>query len=124
MKFSLDNNPTGYSIRYYKTGEITLHNGTIITQSFIITPNALITDWLPQSLAELNASHMEQFIELHPAVVILGVGPSLQFPASEVLMPLLNANIGVDVMDTTAACRTFNLLAAEGRNVAAGLLLA
>jgi uncharacterized protein len=58
-----------------------------------------------------------------PEIVLLGTGPRLRFPSPAVYASLLKARIGVEVMDTAAACRTYNILAAEGRRVAAALML-
>ena len=72
----------------------------------------------------LNRSHFEQILRLNPELVIFGSGTRLTFPPAAVLQPLYDARVGVETMDTAAACRTFNVLASEGRRVVAALLVA
>jgi len=62
-------------------------------------------------------------VPLQPDIVVLGTGASLRFPHPRLTRALLEQRIGLEVMDTAAACRTFNILAAEGRRVAAALML-
>jgi uncharacterized protein len=81
-----------------------------------------LSDWQVAGFAELTLAHFERLRALQPEVVLLGTGDKLQFPAAELLAPLIQAQIGVEVMDRAAACRTFNLLAGDGRNVVAALL--
>jgi len=94
-----------------------------LTSSFIITPNQLITDWPVANLAQLDAAAMETVCQLTPELIILGTGTKLQFPDPEVSLPVHQAGIGLEVMDTAAACRTFNLLVGDGRQVAAALIV-
>jgi len=134
MKFNLDNS-SGNSIVAYDVGSIQVHSsGThidegadakirIITSSVIITPEVLFEDWQPKVPAELAVLHMQQVLEFQPEIVILGTGRSLRFPAAEVIQVCHHAGVGFEAMDTGAACRTYNILAAEGRRVAAALLM-
>ncbi len=94
-----------------------------LTSSFIITRGQLITDWPVARFEDLSAASMEPLCQLDPELIILGTGSKLQFPATEITLPVHEAGIGLDVMDTTAACRTFNVLSAEGRHVAAALII-
>ena len=59
----------------------------------------------------------------HNASAIIGTGSTFTFPEPQLLAPLRNAGIGVEVMDTPAACRTYNILLGEGRNVVAALIV-
>jgi uncharacterized protein len=86
-------------------------------------PDDLILDWVPQSLAELQAQHFEALHNFDVQMLLLGTGARLRFPDSRHLAPLYERGIGVEVMDTPAACRTYNILMAEGRQVAAALLI-
>jgi len=95
----------------------------ILTRSAIITPTRLLRDWAPQTFAELNAAHMAILVELAPEIVLLGSGNSLLWPAATILAPLAAAGIGYEVMNTAAACRTYNILMGDGRRVAAALLM-
>ena len=91
--------------------------------SFLLTPDQLVEGWRPRSIAELAPEDMASLLDLEPAVVLLGSGARLQFPAPAVLAVLLTRGIGVEVMDNAAAARTFNVLAQEGRKVAAAFIL-
>jgi len=73
---------------------------------------------------ELTASDLEPVLALRPEVLLLGSGPRQVFPAPELLAQLYAARIGFEVMDTGAACRTYNVLVGEGRAVAAALIIA
>ena len=134
MKISLDNQPGGYTIRSYRAGEVRLSGGPprdddepgtpiILTESFIVTPDRLVTDWPAEQFETLQQDHFAALAELRPQVVLFGSGERLRFPPATLLRPLVELSIGVEVMDTGAACRTYNLLAAEGRMVAAALLI-
>jgi len=68
--------------------------------------------------------HFARLAALAPELVVFGSGPRLRFPAPALLRPLIDARIGIETMDTAAACRTYNVLLAEGRSVVAALLFA
>jgi uncharacterized protein len=97
-------------------------NGRNLTRSFILTPQQLIEDWPPVSLAALTMDHLMVLASLNSPIVLLGTGQRQQFPSPAVLRPLLERRIGVEVMDSFAACRTYNILMAEGRDVAAAII--
>lgn len=122
MKFSPDSTGDAYAIRAYGRGYI-LVNDQRIQQSVIVTPSRLITDWPPQRFADLQAGHLELLLELEPEIVLLGAGARQHFPHPRLTQPLLSRGIGVEAMDTAAACRTYNFIVAEGRRVAAALLM-
>jgi uncharacterized protein len=111
-----------YQIQNYKPGSITV-NDTVYTQSLIVTMSTLITSWPPRCVAELTQDHLLILLEQYPTIILLGTGQSGEFLPAALLAPLFNQQIGVEVMDTAAACRTFNVLAAEGRSVVAALLI-
>lgn len=123
MKFEREqadgkNTFTGYGEGYVEV------NRQRHTQSLVVSGERLITDWPVASLEELGADHMAALVELKPEIVLLGTGARFQFPQPALLAPLYKAGIGVEVMDTPAACRTYNILQGEGRNVAAALIVA
>lgn len=135
MQFNLDMDPASYTIRGYRPGEVTLtlpRRGEIadsgpletdtVSGSLVVSPHTLLRDWAPQTIQTLQSEHLEAIAELRPEVVLLGTGECLDFPPSEVLAVLHNQQIGVEIMDTAAACRTYNILMAEGRGVVAGLI--
>ncbi len=82
-----------------------------------------VTAWSPRQCADLDASHFEQLLAWQPELVIFGSGQRLRFVAPALLRGLIERRIGVETMDTAAACRTYNVLAAEGRTVVAALIV-
>ena len=122
MKIQLDNRTGENLIRSYAPGRITV-NQDVYTNSLIVTPEQVIADWLPQSVADLTADDFERIAALAPEVVLLGTGARLQFPSPTLTRALISAQIGFEVMDTGAACRTYNVLTGEGRRVVAALLI-
>jgi uncharacterized protein len=80
--------------------------------------------WMVSAPAELQAAHFEQILLLKPELVIFGSGARLQFVSAALYRPLIERGIGMETMDTAAACRTYNVLAAEGRSVVAALIVA
>jgi uncharacterized protein len=91
--------------------------------SLVVGAERLVTDWPVDSVEGLAADHLAAIVELKPEVVLLGTGRSFVFPDPRLLAPLHGAKIGVEVMDTAAACRTYNILLGEGRNVVAALIV-
>ncbi len=97
-------------------------NHVVYTSSLIVMPQTVISDWQPTQFADLSTDDFIPLAELKPEVVLLGTGERLQFPTPQVTLPLTRHSVGLEVMDTPAACRTYNILASEGRKVAAALL--
>lgn len=93
------------------------------TQSLIVTPQSLETEWGATSFDALNMNHFAVLAELAPEVVILGTGTTHRFIHPRVIIALTQKNIPVECMTTDAACRTYNILMSEGRKVAAALIL-
>ena len=91
--------------------------------SLLVPWQGIVQAWPPTAHAALDAAHFAQAVALRPEVVIFGSGARLRFVHPSLLRPLIDAGIGVETMDTPAACRTFNVLASEGRSVLAALLL-
>lgn len=122
MKIQLETGVGRYLVRSYGPGTIKI-NDVAYTSSVLLTPEQIVADWPPQLFAELSARHFDPVVAFKPEVVILGTGAHLKFPEPPVLAPLSRAGIGVEVMDTAAACRTYNILASDGRKVVAALLM-
>ena len=93
------------------------------TQSVVVSGERIVADWPLASVADLSADHVAAILDLEPEIVLLGTGSTFAFPDRAKLAPLYNAGIGVEVMDTPAACRTYNILLGEGRNVVAALVV-
>ena len=94
-----------------------------LTRSVIIMPEQLVKDWPPQGRDDLTAAHFDALVAMQPEVVLFGSGPRLWWPPSALISAFARHRIGFEVMDTAAACRTYNILVYEGRNVAAALLM-
>lgn len=122
MTLALDENNAHYQIRAYKPGMIKVNDQTL-THSIIISANTLIENWAPQHISELTAQHLIEASALQPAILLIGTGETLEFPPLEVYGELINQGIGVEIMDTRAACRTYIALSAEDRNVVAALII-
>ncbi len=108
-------------IRSYGRVQIIVNQDTFTT-SLIVTPEHIVRDWRPRAFAELTAEDFDAVVALGPEVILLGTGAHLRFPDPSLMRTLVAANIGFEVMDTGAACRTYNVLMTEGRRVAAALL--
>jgi uncharacterized protein len=111
------NSFTGYGPGYVMV------NGQRIETSVIVLPDRILPDWPPKTFDELAPEHFQALAGLGREIVLLGTGTRLRFPRAEILQPLIHARVGVEVMDLQAACRTYNILMAEERKVAAALLL-
>ena len=121
MKFSEEKIDQGYFISSYDQDGISV-NGIVLTSSFVISHEKLVKDWAPDSIASLRNDHLEPLIALEPELVLIGTGTTLTFPDIENYARLIQHNIGVEIMDSGAACRTYNILLGEGRKVAAGII--
>ncbi|KPK60604.1 MAG: hypothetical protein AMJ59_05810 [Gammaproteobacteria bacterium SG8_31] len=95
----------------------------VIRGSVIIGTQDIIPDWPVASTQQISEHHLAPVLELEPEIVLLGTGRHLVFPGREIYGVFLGRRIGLEVMGTAAACRTFNVLAGEGRMVAAALIL-
>ncbi|KXW56699.1 Mth938-like domain-containing protein [Ferrovum sp. PN-J185] len=93
-----------------------------LEKSLVISPTRLERAWV-NTLNELNEEHIAQLVAWQPAVLLLGTGHTLTFPKTAILRPLIEAQIGFEVMDTQAACRTYNVLVSEDRFVVAALIV-
>jgi uncharacterized protein len=117
LRPSAENLCTGYG-----TGFVAI-NGRRIETSFIVLPEQTIEPWDANTFEALSEEHFSFLANLGMELVLLGTGAVQRFPDPRLLRPLIEARIGFETMDTPAACRTYNILVAEGRKVAAALLL-
>lgn len=92
------------------------------TRSLILRRDRVVDDWPPQSIEAFEERHFEVLLEMKPEVVLLGTGSRQRFLSPEQQMTFYRRQIGIEVMTTQAACRTFNVLASEHRDVVAALL--
>ena len=121
MKFELSVAPgnvfTGHGAGYVRLGVVEYR------ENLIVTTDKIATGWASAGFEALTAEDFAAVAALEPEVVILGTGTTLRFPHPRLTRALTDARIGLEVMDTPAACRTFNILVAEGRKVAAAILV-
>jgi uncharacterized protein len=89
----------------------------------LVMPPLTVTPWSVSGFDALTESDFAQIQKLGPAIVVVGTGQRQRFPKPVLLRSLIDAGIGFEIMDTGSACRTYNILAAEGRQVAAALML-
>jgi len=99
-----------------KIGDSTLSESVILTLD-------QFEMWKVSKVDDLTVAHFNRLAELPVEVLLLGAGRKIHFPQPHVTQPLISKQIGLEVMDTAAACRTFNILASDGRKVAAALIL-
>ena len=110
------------SISGYGPGWIAV-NGERIDHSLVISSTGLRLDWQCKKFEDLGAGHFSSLAEIDTELVIFGSGERIRFPAPAWLAPLIARRIGIETMDTKAACRTYNILSGEGRKVVAALLI-
>lgn len=91
-------------------------------KNLILLPESIIPEWSMANVDSLTEADMQVLLNLGTEIILLGTGKRLRFPPGALLRPFASAGIGLDVMDLQAACRTYNILAAEGRKVAAAIL--
>ena len=118
--------PASFAHQYiftgYGDGHISI-NQIRYEKNLIVMPDRLIEDWPVMSVSQLEVRHFEMLTPYKPEIIILGTGTTHKFPSQSVLSQITKMGIGIEVMDTKACCRTYNILVEEGRRVAATLLI-
>ena len=99
-----------------------LVNGIEYRRSVVVPWTGAVAPWAVERFEALTAEHFTKLLALAPELVIFGSGTKIRFVRPALLGPLIERRIGVETMDTAAACRTSNVLLAEGRSVLAALL--
>lgn len=122
MKLERTNGGVRPGVSAYREDAVTV-DGKVLTGSFLLSTDGLLQNWRPTVAAELAASDLEEVVALQPQVVIVGTGRRREQPPPHCLEPLIRAKIGFETMDTGAACRTYGVLAAEGRRVVLAVLI-
>lgn len=121
MKLNLDQNAsintvTGYGNDHLMINKVR-HDGNLL-----LTADRIVTGWAPGGFAGLTEQDFAAARELGVEIVLIGTGSRQRFPKPALLLPLMDARIGFEIMDLAAACRTYNILVGEGRSVAAALI--
>jgi uncharacterized protein len=122
LKFQPDHLAGTNAVTRHSSGEIWVGT-TRFTASLLVPWVGVVQAWRPRSPDELSAADFETVLALKPELVIFGSGPRIRFVSPALMSCLIDRRIGVETMDTAAACRTYNVLASEGRSVVAALLL-
>tara|TARA_R110002072_G_scaffold3149_4_gene23461 strand:+ start:1047 stop:1427 length:381 start_codon:yes stop_codon:yes gene_type:complete len=123
MKIELDSDfSTSNKITSYSNDTFTLKD-TLIETNLVVSKDRLIENWLVDSYQNLATQHLDQIILWQPEIIIIGSGKTPSFPNPELIAYAASKNIGLEIMDTGAACRSYNLLVDEGRDVVACLFL-
>lgn len=115
--FNHQNIFTGYGEGYV------LINQARYEKNVIVLPDLLIDDWLVSSVSQLEFQHFEKILAHTPEIIILGTGDKHRFPPQALLRQLAQSRIAIEIMDTRACCRTYNILVEESRRVAAALFV-
>jgi uncharacterized protein len=123
MKFQPDTLDGANTISRHEPGAVWV-NGQRHDGNLLVPWQGAVQAWPARDFESLEAAHFEQVLALRPELVIFGSGARLRFAAPALYRSLIEARIGLETMDSAAACRTYNVLAAEGRSVVAALLSA
>ena len=122
MRLTDDRIGGAFLVRSYAPGEVRVGDA-VLHRSCLISAERLIEDWRPQTLDELSEADLAAVFALQPEIVVLGTGMRQRFPDTQLLAAILARGIGCEVMDTGAACRTYNVLVSESRRAVAALFL-
>jgi uncharacterized protein len=122
MKLQADLIANANVVSGYANGSLQI-GGELWSRSVLLPWQGAVTPWEDATFERLGAAHFAAVAALAPELVLFGSGRRLRFARSEWLQPLIDRRIGIESMDTAAACRTYNLLVAEGRRVVAALLV-
>jgi uncharacterized protein len=122
MKLHADQ-PNAANVIHAVTRESVSINGKAFTTSVLVPSDAPLQAWAAATVADLTAEHFEQIVTFRPELVVFGSGPHMKFAHPSLMRSLMQARIGVETMDTMAACRTYNILVSEGRRVLAALII-
>jgi uncharacterized protein len=122
MNIALERPNADYFIKSYQPGKLSLNHGEY-QHSIVVYQDQLISDWQVNTINDLTADHIEQLVSMGPKIILLGTGKTHEFPDAAILAHAYQHGIGVEIMQTDAACRTYNILASEGRDVLAALMI-
>ncbi len=122
MKLSEDYTYGTNVIRAYSPEGIEI-NDTTYQQSLVIAATRLIDDWPVSQVEGLNEQCWQQILDMQPEVIIIGTGEQIVFPHPSSYATIIQNGIGIEFMDSMAACRTYNILLSEDRSVVAGIIL-
>jgi len=121
VEFNLEVPQNQFFIRSVSEEGICVHND-FFTRPIIISGQRIVPDWNVASVDDINEESLQEIFDLEPEVILIGTGNTQVFLPPAIQVHFFRHNVGFEVMTTDAACRTFNVLIAEGRQVVAALL--
>src|SRR3569832_453660 len=122
MKFTQQTPAGTHLIRRYGADFVVIGE-TEIRRSCLVSATAIVTDWPPHGVDDLAVAHLAAIFELAPEVVVLSTGAHQKFPRAALRAEFATRRIGLEIMEVGAACRTYNVLVSEERNVVGAILL-
>ena len=122
MKLQSDPHSGANTITGYGDGYVEI-NQTPYAYAVLLSSDGAISEWPVKSFDGLASSHFLQMVDLKPELILIGTGAKQRFPKPELLKSLILAKIGFEIMDSQAACRTYNILVGEGRQVLLALIV-
>ena len=122
MKLQSDPHSGANTITGYGDGYIEI-NKIPYSHAVLLSSDGEILEWPVKSFEELSPADFAQMAALKPELIIIGTGKRQRFPKPELLKTLIDAKLGFEVMDSQAACRTYNILVGEGRQVLLALIV-
>ena len=122
MEIRLGDSSSFHCFQHFE-GDAVIVTGNRFTASLVITPDEIFPDWPPKEANRLTVNDLDVILELKPELAIIGTGGQQYFPDPQLFARFMRAGVGIEFMNTRAACRTFNILAAEGRFIVAGIIL-
>ncbi len=122
MKLQSDPHSGANTITGYGDGYIEI-NKIPYSHAVLLSSDGEILEWAVKSFEELSPADFTQMATLKPELIIIGTGKRQRFPKPELLKTLIEAKLGFEVMDSQAACRTYNILVGEGRQVLLALIV-
>lgn len=122
MKLQSDPHSGANTITGYGDGYVEI-NKTPYAHAVVLSSDGAISEWPVENFESLESKDFSQLIDLKTELIIIGTGKRQRFPKPELLKSLISAKIGFEVMDSQAACRTYNILVGEGRKVVLALIV-
>lgn len=122
MKLSEDYTKGSHIIQSYDAASVVV-NSKCFTRSFLISNTSVNENWGIDNIEQMTHEHWHDIIKLKPEVILMGTGENIIFPHPSSYAPAIEQGIGVEFMDSRAACRTYNILLSEDRFIIAGIIL-
>lgn len=122
MKFTEHRDSNVYAVKHYQPGEVVINDKTL-NQSCYLTQNTLQENWQCKRIEDLSTELIDQLLLEKPEVIILGTGEVQTFPEPKLFAYCAEKGVGLEVMANDAACRTYNVLTTEDRDIVLALIM-